>query len=89
MVIVRQSVERVDLSDLRCPYVARRVRKALARASVGEILEFICTDPLAAIDVPHLVKLLGDELISHVCADDRIRFVIRRSARPSDLGAGA
>ena len=64
MIQIAESVTSIDLTDLRCPYLARRVRKALLRASVGECLEFVCADPLAAVDSPPLNATQGHELVA-------------------------
>ena len=84
MVRIEGTVASIDLTGLRCPNLARRIRKALARAAVGEQFEFLCTDPLAAIDIPHLVAGLGDEVVATRENSGRISFLIRRGRRGSD-----
>ncbi|MFD2248750.1 tRNA 2-thiouridine synthesizing protein A [Pseudochelatococcus lubricantis] len=49
----------LDLRGLKCPLPALRTRKALARAAPGTLLVVACTDPLAGIDIPHLVRETG------------------------------
>ena len=56
------TIARLDLSGLKCPLPALKVRKALRSLAPGERLEVRCTDPLAAIDIPHLVASTGDRL---------------------------
>ena len=70
----------LDLKGLKCPLPALKTRKALLGLRNGDQLEVICTDPLARIDIPHLVATLGDELISQQEQDDCILFNIRRQA---------
>ncbi len=41
-----------------------------------------CTDPLAAIDVPHCVFECGDTLESQSAEDGVLRFLIRRKPGP-------
>ena len=53
---------RLDLIGLKCPLPALKTRAALLALSAGEILAVDCTDPLAAIDIPHLLRETGDEL---------------------------
>jgi tRNA 2-thiouridine synthesizing protein A len=68
-----------DLRGLKCPLPALRTRKALAGMETGDILIVACTDPLAAIDIPNLLRETGDalEASSH---DARIMtFRIRKS----------
>ena len=50
----------LDLCGLKCPLPALRVRKALAGSEAGDILVVACTDPLAAIDIPNLLRETGD-----------------------------
>jgi tRNA 2-thiouridine synthesizing protein A len=71
----------LDLRGLKCPMPALRTRKALRRMAPGAVLIVECTDPLAAIDIPHCVHEIGDELEAQSGADGVLRFRIRRSAR--------
>jgi tRNA 2-thiouridine synthesizing protein A len=52
----------IDLRGLKCPLPALRTRKALAGSAPGDVLIVACTDPLAGIDIPHLVNETGDAL---------------------------
>ena len=56
------TVTKLDLSGLKCPLPALRTRKALKSLAPGDRLEVRCTDPLAVIDIPHLVGAIGDRL---------------------------
>ena len=71
-------IHRLDLKGLKCPLPALKTRKALLALGAGEQIDVICTDPLARIDIPHLVATLGDELISQHEQDDCLVFTIRR-----------
>lgn len=51
-----------DLRGLKCPLPVLRTRKALAGLRRGDILLVACTDPLAAIDIPNLLRQTGDAL---------------------------
>ncbi|GGK22025.1 sulfurtransferase TusA family protein [Salinarimonas ramus] len=53
----------LDLRGLKCPLPALKTRKALSRAEAGALLVVTCTDPMAAIDIPHLLNQTGDELL--------------------------
>ena len=57
-----------------------RTRKMLARLASGDRLIVECTDPLAAIDVPHSAFENGGALESRSEADGVMRFLIRRRA---------
>ncbi|MGB6540978.1 MAG: sulfurtransferase TusA family protein [Xanthobacteraceae bacterium] len=52
----------LDLRGLKCPLPALRARKALAAMRPGDLLIVECTDPLAGIDIPNLVRETGDRL---------------------------
>jgi tRNA 2-thiouridine synthesizing protein A len=51
-----------DLRGLKCPLPVLRTRKALAGMRPGDILVVSCTDPLAGIDIPNLLRETGDRL---------------------------
>jgi tRNA 2-thiouridine synthesizing protein A len=51
-----------DLRGLKCPLPVLRTRKALAGMRPGDILVVTCTDPLAGIDIPTLIRETGDAL---------------------------
>jgi tRNA 2-thiouridine synthesizing protein A len=69
----------LDLRGLRCPLPALRTRKALARSDAGDVLTVACTDPLAAIDIPALLRETGD-LLEQTRQEARvITFRIRKS----------
>jgi tRNA 2-thiouridine synthesizing protein A len=51
-----------DLRGLKCPLPVLRTRKALAGMRSGDILVVTCTDPLAGIDIPTLIRETGDAL---------------------------
>jgi tRNA 2-thiouridine synthesizing protein A len=52
----------IDLRGLKCPLPALRTRKALVATEPNDILIVECTDPLAAIDIPNLLRETGDTL---------------------------
>lgn len=71
----------LDLKGLKCPLPALKTRKALQGLAPGDEIEVVCTDPLAVIDIPHLVNTVGDTLLGQEKSETEIRFVIRREAR--------
>lgn len=72
----------LDLSGLKCPLPVLRTRKALLSMSPGERLYVICTDPLAGIDVPNLIRETGDILEEQRQELSRISFLIRKADQP-------
>jgi len=72
------SSHKLDLSGLKCPLPVLRTRKALKSLRLGDSLEVLCTDPLAIIDVPNLIRETGDhiEVLKH--GADGIVFLIEK-----------
>ena len=54
--------EIMNLRGLKCPLPALRVKKKLSTLRPGDLIVAECTDPMAAIDIPHLVRQSGDTL---------------------------
>lgn len=71
----------IDLRGLKCPLPALRTRKALSRLPAGAILVVECTDPLAEIDIPHLVRETADVLEGTARRGDVLAFRIRKQGR--------
>ena len=68
----------LDLSGLKCPLPALKTRKALQRLAPGESLVVTCTDPMSAIDIPHLLRETGDILEQQGSRDAALVFHIRK-----------
>ena len=79
---MRDDPDCLDLSGLKCPLPVLRTRKALRRLPAGQVLVVICTDPLAMIDIPNLVREEGARLDAAERQGDRLRFRITASAKP-------
>ena len=69
---------RLNLRGLKCPLPALRTRKALSRAAAGDVVIVECTDPLAEIDIPHLLRETGDGLQEIERQADVLIFHIRK-----------
>jgi len=67
----------LDLRGLKCPLPALRARKALAGLPPGSRLVLECTDPMTAIDIPHLASQTGHRLEAQRREGDVLVFVIR------------
>ena len=74
------TITKLDLSGLKCPLRALKTRKALKSLAPGDRLEVRCTDPLAAIDIPHLVGMTGDRLEGVERGERDLVFHIEKSA---------
>jgi tRNA 2-thiouridine synthesizing protein A len=73
------SERRLDLRGLKCPLPAMRVRKALSSVKSGDVIVAECTDTLAAIDIPNLLRQTGDTLEDNAEADGVLTFRIRKT----------
>jgi tRNA 2-thiouridine synthesizing protein A len=69
---------KLDSSGLKCPIPALKTRKALKQLASGDRLEIACTDPLAAIDIPNLVRTTGDLIERIDNSGDTLVFVIQK-----------
>ena len=69
----------LDLKGLKCPLPALKTRKALSKMESGQEIAVLCTDPMAAIDIPHLCNVTGDHLVSQEQSDDGLLFTIRKA----------
>jgi len=70
----------LDLSGLKCPLPVLRTRKALRNLQPGDLLRVLCTDPLAGIDVPNLIRETGDILEGQQQENATISFLIRKAS---------
>ena len=68
----------VSLRGLKCPLPALRTRKLLAGMASGDTLVIECTDPLAAIDIPNLLRQTGDALEAQNKTEGLLTFTIRK-----------
>ena len=68
----------MNLRGLKCPLPTLRVKKKLAGLSSGDVIVAECTDPLAAIDIPNLLRQTGDTLEDKTEADGVMTFRIRK-----------
>ena len=68
----------LDLKGLKCPLPALLAKRALSRARPGEQVLVIADDPMAAIDVPHMCRQEGYEVVSLDRDGDLARIMLRR-----------
>ena len=69
----------LDARGHRCPVPSLRLRKALETAGPGDRVTLLADDPMARIDVPHLVAQLGARLIEQSQEGDYLSFVVEKS----------
>jgi tRNA 2-thiouridine synthesizing protein A len=70
--------ETLDLRGLKCPLPALMARRALARLAPGSVLMVLASDPLAAVDIPHMCGEEGHAVEGVTRNSDHDIFCIRR-----------
>ncbi len=70
----------LDLAGLKCPLPAMMTKKALSKLGPGDVLDVRCTDPMAEIDIPHLVNMTGDCLVGTARDAAGSSFLIRKES---------
>lgn len=73
----------VDARGHRCPTPSLKLQKAVREAGPGARLTLLATDPMARIDVPHLMAGLGGEVVSITEADGVLTIVVATPAAPT------
>ncbi len=68
----------INLKGLKCPLPAMRTRNVLKTLATGDLLTVECTDPLAAVDIPNLIRETGDTLEHTARGEDHLSFRIRK-----------
>jgi tRNA 2-thiouridine synthesizing protein A len=73
----------VDARGHRCPTPGLRLQKAMREAAPGGQLTLLATDPMARIDVPHLMAGLGGQVLSIDETDGVLTIVVATPAAPT------
>lgn len=73
--------EELDLRGLKCPLPALFAKRALERSVPGAMIDVVADDPLAAIDVPHMCRQEGFEVVSLSREGDVSRMRLRNPER--------
>ena len=76
----QSSQEELDLRGLKCPLPALMARRGLRAARSGAALVVVTDDPMALIDVPHMCRQEGFEVLAVERAGDIARMTLRRPA---------
>lgn len=69
---------KVDCRGETCPVPLVETRKALRKASAGDVIEVVGTHPASKEEIPMAVEALGLELLSVEGADTDWKICIRR-----------
>ena len=70
--------ETLDLRGLKCPLPALFAKRALVRYAYGRIIEIVCDDPMASIDVPHMCRQENFEVLHETRQGAVVRLWLRR-----------
>ncbi len=74
----------VDARGHRCPTPSLKLQKAMREAPAGARITLLATDPMARIDVPHLLTAVGGELVSIEEAEGVLSIVVETPGAPTD-----
>ena len=69
----------IDARGHRCPVPSLRLRRALEDAAAGTVVRLLADDPLARIDIPHLLAALGHPLLKLESEDGSLSFLVRKT----------
>lgn len=69
----------LDLRGLKCPLPVLRTAKEMARLPAGAALTVLCTDPMSAIDIPHLMHETGHLMEGREVAAGVLTFHVRKA----------
>ncbi len=69
---------RIDVTGETCPVPLVEMRKALRKASPGEIVEVVGTHPASKKEIPMAVEALGSELVDVEEKDGVWKIKIRK-----------
>ena len=73
----------VDARGHRCPTPRLRLQKAMREAAPETRLTLLATDPMARIDVPHLVAGAGGRVVSITEAAGVLTIEVETPAAPT------
>jgi tRNA 2-thiouridine synthesizing protein A len=72
--------ELLDLRGLKCPMPALMARRHLKRAQAGANVLVLTDDPMAPIDVPHMCRSEGFEVLSVERDGDSARMLLSKAS---------
>jgi len=72
--------EEIDLRGLKCPLPALIARKHLRAMAAGGEIRILTDDPMAPIDVPHMCRQEGYDVVDVKRDGDVARMVLKRPA---------
>jgi tRNA 2-thiouridine synthesizing protein A len=79
-IVARMATTTLDLIGLNCPLPVLKTRKALGALTPGDRLEVHCSDPLAVIDIPNMIRESGDRLAHVEQGEGAIVFLIEKAS---------
>jgi tRNA 2-thiouridine synthesizing protein A len=68
----------LDLKGLKCPLPVLKARRALQAMAPGDVLVVTATDPMAAIDIPHMAVETRNRLLAQGAQNGVLTFRIEK-----------
>lgn len=73
----------IDARGHRCPVPSLKLQKALQKASPGEHLTLLATDPMARIDVPFMMQQIGGQVVAIEDVDGVLSITVAAPGDPT------
>lgn len=74
----------VDARGHRCPVPSLRLAKALETSRPGDAIRLLATDPMARIDVPHMLADGPHRVLGITDVEGVLEITVETGAGPSD-----
>mgnify|MGYP001154038943 CR=1 FL=1 len=74
----------VDARGHHCPVPSLKLRKSLAGQPAGTRAVLLATDPMARIDIPHLMQALGGQVLTITQDDSVLSITVEIGERRPD-----
>lgn len=68
--ILMSNIHKLDTTGLICPEPIMLLHKTMRKATTGDKIEILATDPATTRDIPNFCRHLGHELLEQGTLDD-------------------
>lgn len=74
----------IDARGRQCPIPSLKLQKAMHTAAPGARLTVLATDPMARIDVPHLMNAIGGRVVAIHELEGVLTIEVETPVAPTD-----
>ncbi len=68
----------LDVSGHKCPIPVLRLRRALEKLDLDDVIRLKATDPMTLIDVPNFCREAGHMVENVIETDDYILYIVKK-----------